>query len=158
MDTFGKRIHIEQDPKAAVTPLGQSPFFIRRVLSDKGACIIRAQHGFVAVRQHGSPIIIQKALPGTTVTGPVPPKTETKFSRIADHTACTPAAGISPRLERHDVLTRGSRKPVRKPSPKAKTATDAQLGKARRFARTSRPIRQHTDAHLNTNTEARQAS
>ncbi|MDA8389204.1 MAG: hypothetical protein M0Z76_00415 [Gammaproteobacteria bacterium] len=26
--TFGDRIHVEWDPKAAVTPLGQLPFFI----------------------------------------------------------------------------------------------------------------------------------
>ena len=28
VDTFGGKIHIEWDPQAAVTPLGQLPFFI----------------------------------------------------------------------------------------------------------------------------------
>lgn len=28
LDTFGRRIHVEWDPAAAVTPLGQVPFFI----------------------------------------------------------------------------------------------------------------------------------
>ncbi|MHB8549948.1 MAG: hypothetical protein ACYDB8_03125 [Acidiferrobacterales bacterium] len=28
LDTFGGRIHVERDPAAAVTPLGQWPFFI----------------------------------------------------------------------------------------------------------------------------------
>lgn len=28
LDTFGGRIHVEWDPEAAVTPLGQLPFFI----------------------------------------------------------------------------------------------------------------------------------
>jgi len=28
LDTFGGRIHVEWDPAAAVTPLGQLPFFI----------------------------------------------------------------------------------------------------------------------------------
>ena len=28
LDTFGGRVHVEWDPQAAVTPLGQLPFFI----------------------------------------------------------------------------------------------------------------------------------
>src|SRR5271154_2717474 len=28
VDTFGGRVHVEWDPQAAVTPLGQLPFFI----------------------------------------------------------------------------------------------------------------------------------
>lgn len=28
VDTFGGRIHVEWNPQAAVTPLGQLPFFI----------------------------------------------------------------------------------------------------------------------------------
>ena len=28
LDTFGGRIHVEWDPSAAVTPLGQLPFFV----------------------------------------------------------------------------------------------------------------------------------
>ncbi len=28
LDTFGGRIHVEWNPEAAVTPLGQLPFFI----------------------------------------------------------------------------------------------------------------------------------
>jgi len=28
VDTYGGRLHVEWDPQAAVTPLGQLPFFI----------------------------------------------------------------------------------------------------------------------------------
>jgi len=42
------------------------------VLSGKAACKILADHGFTQVRQRGSHIIMQKALPGTTITVPVP--------------------------------------------------------------------------------------
>jgi len=28
VDTYGGRVHVEWDPQAAVTPLGQLPFFI----------------------------------------------------------------------------------------------------------------------------------
>jgi predicted RNA binding protein YcfA (HicA-like mRNA interferase family) len=43
-----------------------------RVLSGKEACEILAKHGFVKVRQTGSHIVMQKRLPTTTITVPVP--------------------------------------------------------------------------------------
>jgi predicted RNA binding protein YcfA (HicA-like mRNA interferase family) len=42
------------------------------VLSGKQACDILAQHGFVNVRQTGSHMVMQKKLPTTTITVPVP--------------------------------------------------------------------------------------
>ena len=42
------------------------------VLSGKAACKILADHGFTQVRQRGSHLIMQKALPDTTITVPVP--------------------------------------------------------------------------------------
>jgi predicted RNA binding protein YcfA (HicA-like mRNA interferase family) len=44
----------------------------RRVRSGKQVCAILAEHGFVQVRQRGSHIIMQKAIPGSTITVPVP--------------------------------------------------------------------------------------
>jgi predicted RNA binding protein YcfA (HicA-like mRNA interferase family) len=43
-----------------------------RVLSGKEACEILAKHGFAEARQTGSHIVMQKKLPGTTITVPVP--------------------------------------------------------------------------------------
>lgn len=43
-----------------------------RVLSGKEACEILANHGFVKVRQTGSHIVMQRKLPATTITVPVP--------------------------------------------------------------------------------------
>ncbi|MDQ3397938.1 MAG: type II toxin-antitoxin system HicA family toxin, partial [Deinococcota bacterium] len=42
-----------------------------RVLSGKQVCAILERHGFSQVRQRGSHIVMQKRLPGTTVTVPV---------------------------------------------------------------------------------------
>ena len=47
-----------------------------RVLSGREACAILAQHGFEQVRQRGSHIVMQRRLPGTTVTVPVPDHAE----------------------------------------------------------------------------------
>jgi predicted RNA binding protein YcfA (HicA-like mRNA interferase family) len=44
----------------------------RRILSGKQVCAILADHGFVPVCQRGSHIIMQKRLPGSTITVPVP--------------------------------------------------------------------------------------
>ena len=44
----------------------------RRVLSGKQVCAILAGHGFTTVRQRGSHIIMQKRIPGSTITVPVP--------------------------------------------------------------------------------------
>jgi predicted RNA binding protein YcfA (HicA-like mRNA interferase family) len=42
-----------------------------KVLSGVEVCRILAEHGFVNVRQRGSHIVMQKRLPGTTITVPV---------------------------------------------------------------------------------------
>ncbi len=43
-----------------------------RSLSGKDVCKILEAHGFLAVRRRGSHIVMQKRLPNTTVTVPVP--------------------------------------------------------------------------------------
>jgi predicted RNA binding protein YcfA (HicA-like mRNA interferase family) len=43
-----------------------------KVLSGVEVCRILATHGFANVRQRGSHIVMQRKLPGTTVTVPVP--------------------------------------------------------------------------------------
>jgi predicted RNA binding protein YcfA (HicA-like mRNA interferase family) len=43
-----------------------------RILSGKQICDILEKHGFVQVRQRGSHIVMQKRLPDTTITVPVP--------------------------------------------------------------------------------------
>ncbi len=43
-----------------------------RVLSGKQVCAILAENGFVQVRQRGSHIVMQKRIPGSTITVPVP--------------------------------------------------------------------------------------
>jgi predicted RNA binding protein YcfA (HicA-like mRNA interferase family) len=43
-----------------------------RALSGKQVCTILARHGFLEARQRGSHIVMQKRLPDTTVTVPVP--------------------------------------------------------------------------------------
>jgi predicted RNA binding protein YcfA (HicA-like mRNA interferase family) len=53
-----------------------------RVLSGKQVCAILAQHGFAAVRQRGSHVVMQKHLPGTTVTVPVPMHAELRIGTL----------------------------------------------------------------------------
>ncbi len=43
-----------------------------RVLSGSDVCAILGRGGFVEVRQRGSHVVMQKVLPGTTITVPVP--------------------------------------------------------------------------------------
>lgn len=43
-----------------------------RTLSGKQVCTILMRHGFIEVRQRGSHIVMQKRLPDTTITVPVP--------------------------------------------------------------------------------------
>jgi predicted RNA binding protein YcfA (HicA-like mRNA interferase family) len=43
-----------------------------KVLSGAEVCRILAENGFLNVRQRGSHIVMQKRLPGTTITVPVP--------------------------------------------------------------------------------------
>lgn len=43
-----------------------------KILSGQEVCEILASHGFEKIRQRGSHIIMQKKLPSTTITIPVP--------------------------------------------------------------------------------------
>ncbi|MEN6467720.1 MAG: type II toxin-antitoxin system HicA family toxin [Smithella sp.] len=53
-----------------------------RVLSGKQVCSILSQHGFLEVRQRGSHIVMQKHLPGTTITVPVPNHSELRIGTL----------------------------------------------------------------------------
>lgn len=53
-----------------------------RVLSGMALCAILAQHSFVAVRQRGSHIVMQKQIPGSTITVPVPNHAEIKTGTL----------------------------------------------------------------------------
>ena len=53
-----------------------------RVLSAAEVCKILADNGFVQVRQRGSHIIMQKKLPDTTITVPVPNYSEIKIGTL----------------------------------------------------------------------------
>ena len=53
-----------------------------RVLSGKQVCSILARHGFVEVRQKGSHIVMQKHIPSTTITVPVPNHSELKIGTL----------------------------------------------------------------------------
>jgi len=53
-----------------------------RVLSGIQVCAILARHGFLEVRQRGSHIVMQKQIPGTTVTVPVPNHAELRIGTL----------------------------------------------------------------------------
>lgn len=53
-----------------------------RVFSGKQVCAILARHGFVEVRQRGSHIVMQKTLPGTTITVPVPNHSDLRIGTL----------------------------------------------------------------------------
>jgi predicted RNA binding protein YcfA (HicA-like mRNA interferase family) len=53
-----------------------------RVLSGKDVCTILEKHGFSEVRQKGSHIIMQKTLPGSTITVPVPNHNEIRSGTL----------------------------------------------------------------------------
>ena len=53
-----------------------------RVLSGKQVCAILIRHGFVEVRQRGSHIVMQKRLPDTTLTVPVPNHPELRIGTL----------------------------------------------------------------------------
>ncbi|WP_090569532.1 type II toxin-antitoxin system HicA family toxin [Nitrosomonas sp. Nm33] len=53
-----------------------------RVLSGKQVCIILARHGFLEVHQRGNHIVMQKRLPGTTITVPVPNHDELRIGTL----------------------------------------------------------------------------
>jgi predicted RNA binding protein YcfA (HicA-like mRNA interferase family) len=53
-----------------------------RILSGKQVCDILEKHGFVQVRQRGSHIVMQKRLPDTTITVPVPNHSEIRIGTL----------------------------------------------------------------------------
>ena len=53
-----------------------------RVLSGREVCAILAQQGFAEVRRRGSHIIMQKELPGSTITVPVPNHDEVRIGTL----------------------------------------------------------------------------
>ena len=53
-----------------------------RTLSGREVCAIPRQHGFEQVRQKGSHIIMQKVIPGSTVTVPVPDHKEIRIGTL----------------------------------------------------------------------------
>jgi predicted RNA binding protein YcfA (HicA-like mRNA interferase family) len=53
-----------------------------RTLSEREVCAIPRQHGFEQVRQKGSHIIMQKVIPGSTVTVPVPDHKEIRIGTL----------------------------------------------------------------------------
>lgn len=53
-----------------------------RTLSGREVCAILRQHGFEQVRQRGSHIIMQKQIPGSTVTVPVPDHKELRIGTL----------------------------------------------------------------------------
>lgn len=54
-----------------------------RVLSGREVCLVLAAHGFAEVRRRGSHVVMQKPLPGTTVTVIVPDHKELKTGTLA---------------------------------------------------------------------------
>jgi len=53
-----------------------------RILSGRQVCVILSRHGFMEIRQRGSHIVMQKQLPDTTVTVPVPNHAELRFGTL----------------------------------------------------------------------------
>ena len=53
-----------------------------RTLSGKEVCAILKKHGFEQVRQRGSHIIMQKQVPGSTITVPVPDHKEQRIGTL----------------------------------------------------------------------------
>jgi predicted RNA binding protein YcfA (HicA-like mRNA interferase family) len=64
------------------SPKWRSPLGKLRVLSGKEVCAIVARHGFVEVRRRGSHIVMQKSVPGGTVTLPVPDHKELRIGTL----------------------------------------------------------------------------
>ena len=52
------------------------------MLSGKEVCDILSRHGFATVRQRGSHIVMQKKLPDTTITVPVPNHAELRVGTL----------------------------------------------------------------------------
>jgi len=53
-----------------------------KVLSGKEVCNILSDHGFMEIRRKGSHVIMQKKIPGSTVTVPVPDHKEIKIGTL----------------------------------------------------------------------------
>ncbi|MGV9012853.1 MAG: type II toxin-antitoxin system HicA family toxin [Flavobacteriales bacterium] len=53
-----------------------------RTLSGREVCAILNKHGFEQVRQRGSHVIMQKQIPGSTVTVPVPDHKELRIGTL----------------------------------------------------------------------------
>ena len=53
-----------------------------RILSGKQVCDILEKHGFIQARQRGSHIVMQKRLPDTTITVPVPNHAELRIGTL----------------------------------------------------------------------------
>ncbi|MBK9149293.1 MAG: type II toxin-antitoxin system HicA family toxin [Flavobacteriales bacterium] len=53
-----------------------------RTLSGREVCAILRAHGFEQVRQRGSHIIMQKQVPGSTITVPVPDHKEIRIGTL----------------------------------------------------------------------------
>lgn len=53
-----------------------------RMLSGREVCAILRQHGFAQVRQRGSHIIMQKQVPSSTITVPVPDHKEIRIGTL----------------------------------------------------------------------------
>lgn len=53
-----------------------------KLLSGMAVCAILAQQGFVAIRQRGSHIIMQKQSSGSTITVPIPNHTELRTGTL----------------------------------------------------------------------------
>jgi len=53
-----------------------------RILSGKDVCSTLAQHGFQEVRRRGSHVVMQKKLPQTTITVPVPDHKEIRIGTL----------------------------------------------------------------------------
>jgi len=53
-----------------------------RILSGKQVCDILEKNGFIQVRQRGSHIVMQKRLPDTTITVPVPNHAELRIGTL----------------------------------------------------------------------------
>jgi predicted RNA binding protein YcfA (HicA-like mRNA interferase family) len=53
-----------------------------RALSGQQVCAILQQHGFKEVRQSGSHILMQRMLPDTTITVPVPNHSELRIGTL----------------------------------------------------------------------------
>jgi predicted RNA binding protein YcfA (HicA-like mRNA interferase family) len=53
-----------------------------KVFTGKELCLILENHGFKKVRQRGSHVIMQKKIPGSTVTVPIPEHKEIRMGTL----------------------------------------------------------------------------